>query len=170
MVTDNFGREKWEEICARAGTEDVFVGMEYYPDEVTLKLMGAACDVFGIAQFDLLRNFGQWWVGFANEVYSDLFTMSGSTFIEFVKNLNDLHTRVARIMPKLNPPSFEVLSESEDSFELHYRSIRPGLLYPMVFGLIEGIGKHFNTEIRVTYLGGSDKGLDYEKYHVWYRA
>lgn len=169
MVIENFGPSKWDEIRDKAGADDVFIAMDSYPDEVTIKLVGAACEVLGASAGDILKAFGEYWVNFTGRTYGSLFEMSGSTFVEFVKNLNTLHTRVGQMMPELSPPSFTVSDETPDSFVLHYYSKRPGL-YPMILGLLKGLGNRFNTVVEVTHTGGADDGLDHDRFLVRYQA
>lgn len=169
MVITRFGDEPWERIRAEAGADDVFIGMEQYPDEVTVALVGAACKVLDAQPGDVLRMFGEYWVGFTGEAYGELFRMSGDTLVSFVQNLNNLHTRVGQMMPELQPPSFTVTDLCEDSFKLHYHSRRPGL-YPMIFGLMEGLGKRFGTAVTVTHLGGAAEGLDHDVFMVRHGA
>ncbi len=52
---------------------------------------------------------------------------AGSNLWEFLGNLDDLHSRVGLMYPKLKPPSFRCKQISDTSLELHYESERPGL-------------------------------------------
>ena len=169
MILDNYGDETWEKIRNEANADDVFIAMDQYPDEVTLNLVAAACSVLGAEAHDVLKTFGNYWVNFTGKTYGSLFDISGDTFVEFVRNLNNLHTRVGQIMPELKPPSFNVTDEQEGQFILHYHSSRPGL-YPMILGLMEGLGKRFNTQVEVSHLGGADKNLDHDEFLVKYKA
>lgn len=165
MVLTHFGEEKWEIIRAKAGTDDVFIAMDQYPDEVTANLVGSACAVLGAQPAAVLESFGEFWVEFTSRTYGELFEMSGGSFVEFVKNLNDLHTRVGQMMPELKPPSFIVTDEQPGEFKLQYHSLRAGL-HPMIIGLVRGLGKHFNTRVDITRLGGAEAGLSYDEFLV----
>jgi hypothetical protein len=168
MVIEKFGEPTWEQIREKAGADDIFVAMDQYPDEVTIGLVGAACEVLGASAPDILHAFGDYWVNFTGKTYGNLFEMSGRTFVEMVRNLNTLHTRVGQMMPELKPPSFRVTDEKDGSFVLHYHSSRPGL-YPMIGGLMEGLGKRFNTEVGVTHLRGVTDDHDHDEFLVTYR-
>ena len=169
MVITNFGEDQWEEIRDQAGADDVFIAMDQYSDQVTLDLVAAACEVLGAEASDVLKTFGEYWVDFTGAAYGDLFTMSGATFVEFVQNLNNLHTRVGQMMPELQPPSFTVSDPTEATFVLHYYSSRSGL-YSMILGLIEGLGKRFDTEVEISHLRGAGEGLDHDEFMVKYRV
>jgi len=169
MVIANFGQDKWDAIRDKAGADDVFIAMDQYPDAVTINLVGAACEVLGANAGDVLKAFGEYWVNFTGRTYGSLFDMSGDTFVTFVKNLNSLHTRVGQMMPELSPPSFTVTDEAPGSFVLHYYSKRPGL-YPMILGLVKGLGDRFQTTVDVTHTGGAADGLDHDRFLVTYQA
>jgi hypothetical protein len=168
MVVTNYGEEKWEEIREKAGTDDVFIAMDQYPDDVTVGLVGGACAVLGAQPAQVLEGFGEFWVDFTVRTYGELFAMSGDDFVGFIKNLNDLHTRVEQMMPDLAPPSFIVTDETPGEFKLQYHSKRAGL-HPMIFGLLRGLGKHFKTQVESTRLRGKEEGLSYEEFLVKHR-
>ncbi len=169
MVTETFGPETWTQIRETAGVEDVFASMEPYPDDVTLQLVGAASQVLELEPPKVLHAFGKWWIGFAAKEYGTLFTMTGDCFENFTANLNTIHTRVAYMLPKLNPPAFKITDKNEDGFTLHYYSKREGL-FPMVHGMIEGIGEWFGAQVTVEHARGAAEGLDHDEYHVRYAS
>jgi len=165
MVVTNYGEAKWEEIREKAGTDDVFIAMDQYPDDVTVGLVGSACAVLGAQPAQVLEGFGEFWVDFTGRTYGELFEMSGDSFVGFIKNLNDLHTRVEQMMPDLAPPSFIVTDETDGEFKLQYHSKRAGL-HPMILGLVRGLGKRFKTSVEIKHLRGKDDGLAYEEFLV----
>lgn len=168
MVMTHFGEEKWEAIREKAGTDDVFIAMDQYPDDVTVGLVGGACAVLGAQPAQVLESFGEFWVDFVGRTYGELFEMSGDSFVVFVKNLNDLHTRVEQMMPELKPPSFIVTDEAPGQFKLQYHSKRDGL-HPMILGLVRGLGKKFNTKVEITRLRGKEAGISYDEFQVNYQ-
>jgi hypothetical protein len=91
--------------------------------------------------------------------------MSGDSFVDFVKNLNDLHTRVGQMMPDLKPPSFILTDEAPGEFKLQYHSSRAGL-HPMILGLVRGLGKRFNTRVDISRLRGREHGLAYDEFLI----
>ncbi len=146
MVIQNFGEATWNAICERAGVDDVFVAMEPYPDEVTLSLVGAASEVLSLPPDKVLHAFGKWWIGNAANEYSGIFQLTGESFPEFIENLDSIHTRVLSMMPRLTPPLFRLSDQTDNSVVVHYYSQRQGL-YPMVAGMIEGIGEWFAAPV-----------------------
>jgi len=164
MVIKDHGPEKWNEIRTLAGMEDErFVSLKSYPDKLTYDLVGAASKVLGADAEQILMAFGEHWVLYtAKEGYGEMLDFTGSTLVEFLKNLDLLHLRVKNMMPHLQPPKFECLSVSDREVELLYYSDRPGLA-PMVTGLLHGLGKRFSVELEVKQtaekksIGGPDR-------------
>jgi hypothetical protein len=97
----------------------------------------------------ILEAFGEYWILYtASEGYSDMLDVSGTTFPEFLGNLDMLHFRVSNIMPELRPPMFTSKLITDNSIELDYHSDRAGLT-PMVVGLLRGLGQRFNLTVTV---------------------
>lgn len=147
LITKEFGEKKWNEIKAKAGFKDpIFVSMRKYDDSITYDLVTAASEVLNVSAEDLLEAFGEYWVLYtAEEGYGEMLDMAGSTFEEFLGNLNHLHRRVGDVMPELTPPSFECETISEHEMRLYYITKRPGL-NSMVLGLVKGLGKRFSVK------------------------
>lgn len=150
MVTQSFGEETWEAIVASSGVDDVFVAMEPYPDNVTLSLVGGACEVLSLPPEKVLQAFGKWWIGNAANEYSGIFKLTGNNVQDFIENLDSIHGRVSAMLPKLTPPSFTIakVDGAESAWVVHYYSLRQGL-YPMVQGMIEGIGEWFDVALDI---------------------
>lgn len=149
LVCSEFGEDAWKDIVELSGLEvGRFVSMTNYDDEVTYKLVNAAAERLGLTAEQVLEAFGRYWTKFTvREGYGELIRRSGATVEEFLAELDNMHTRVALSFPELRPPSFE-LERTDAGLMLHYRSEREGLA-PMVVGLLEGLGSHFDEEVEV---------------------
>jgi len=150
LVRSRFGDAAWDRILARAGLpNEPFIGMEQYPDKTTYDLVGAASAELGAPAEAILEEFGVYWVKYTAEAgYGELMKSAGRTFPEFLRNLDQLHTRVKLSFPHLAPPSFAVSNETADSLDLAYFSGRPGLA-PLVVGLVKGLADRFGLEAEV---------------------
>ena len=148
LVVTNHGEEVWKEICRLSDFEDMdFIGMNPYPDKITYDLVKNASIVLKADAADILEAFGEYWILYtADEGYGDLMDLTGSSFVEFLGNLDMLHYRINNIMPQLAAPQFSTRNQKENSVELEYRSHREGLV-PMLYGLIRGLGKRFNMVV-----------------------
>ena len=171
LIVTKFGQEKWIEIKEEAAIDvETFVSMDSYPDEVTYKLVGAASVVLGIPAETILETFGEYWTEFtAKEGYGEVFSLAGNTFLEFIQNLDNLHSRVGLSFPKLEPPRFHCSDITEDSLRLHYYSDRDGLA-PMVSGLIRGLAKHFETEVHASLDKSRANGDDHDEFLIRFGA
>jgi hypothetical protein len=167
LVITNFGEQKWEDIRERSGIEEeFFISSEPYDDAITYKLAVAVSEEMTMPVSDVLITFGEWWVmKTTKEKYAGLMESGGSTLKEFLVNLPLFHNRVMLIYPKLTPPEFKVSEVSEKSLNLHYFSKREGL-QEFVRGLIQGLGKMFNTPVEIELLHTRDQGDTHEIFKV----
>jgi hypothetical protein len=170
MICKYHGEDTWENIKQKAALEDIdfFIGMEAYPDDITYRLVEAACEVLGIPSDEILKAFGEYWVTYtAEEGYGELLASAGNSLPQFMENLDNLHARVGLSFPQLLPPCFGCEHISEKSVELHYQSTRQGLT-PMVIGLVHGLGKRFKTKVDITQIGYREQGAPHDIFSITY--
>ena len=169
LVLSRFGDAKWDEIRRKAEVTDAdFVSMETYPDETTYRLVGAASEVLNRPAEQVLELFGEYWTVYSAEAgYGHLLEFAGNNLVDFLRNLDNMHTRVALTFPKLDPPSFRVGDVTDSSLRLYYHSRRPGLA-PLVIGMLKGLGKRFDTPISPRLETPRGNGTDYDEFLVLY--
>jgi Haem-NO-binding len=150
LVTTRFGAEAWRQILAKSGVDEPsFVTMKKYPDEITYSLVGAASELLKVPAEILLEEFGEYWTVYSAQAgFGHLLAFAGDNIVEFLQNLDNMHTRVALVFPELEPPSFRVSAVTPTGLRLHYRSPRPGLA-PVVIGMVRGLGKRFGTPVSI---------------------
>ncbi|OYU79730.1 MAG: heme NO-binding protein [Flavobacterium sp. BFFFF1] len=167
LVIANFGAEKWELIKERSGIDiDFFISSEPYDDDVTFKLAIAVAEEMDMTVGEVLIAFGEWWViKTTSEKYTGLMQSGGNNLKEFLLNLPNFHNRVMLIYPKLTPPEFKVSDVSDDSIHLHYFSKREGL-QEFVRGLIQGLGKMYQTPVTIQLLQTRDDGSNHEIFKI----
>ncbi len=167
LVVSKFGEAKWTEIARKAGvTDPSFVSMAKYPDEVTYKLVGAASEVLGAPPAAILEAFGEHWTVYsADSGFGHLLDFAGDNLVDFLRNLDNMHTRVALTFPELEPPSFKVSDIGEGSLRLHYYSKRPGLA-SVAMGMVKGLGKRFNTPVSIRLDRSRESGHDHDEFVV----
>jgi hypothetical protein len=62
-IRQQFGDANWAAILGRAGIDlDMFVALQSYPDELTVRLIGAGSDLLGMTPESLLEGFGEHWI------------------------------------------------------------------------------------------------------------
>jgi len=167
LVCSGFGEDKWEAIKAKAEVDvDFFISNESYSDDITYKLVGAASEVLGLPAEKILEVFGEHWVlKTATDGYGDLMDAGGTTLPEFLENLPNFHTRIVMMMPKLEPPRFEVSDRTDNSLRLHYHTHRAGLA-PFVTGLLQGLAKRFETTVSIAHDKVKDDGAEHDEFVI----
>ncbi|MSR41305.1 MAG: heme NO-binding protein [Phycisphaerales bacterium] len=153
LIRSKYGDETWGKIRSEVGVPDEpFISMGSYDDAVTYNLVGVTCTVLNLPADVVLEEFGKYWVLFTGEAgYGRLLENAGTSFPTILRNLDALHTRVKLSFPNLQPPSFRVAEESEQSLVLHYHSHRAGLA-PFVVGLLKGLASRFNVDAEITHV------------------
>ena len=167
LVIENFGEAKWKIIKETSGIDvDFFMSNEPYDDDITYKLAGAVSKEMNITVSDVLITFGEYWVlKTGKEKYGNLMEAGGSNLKDFLKNLPSFHNRVILFYPKLTPPEFKVTHIEERSLHVHYFSKREGLK-EFVRGLLQGLGKLYNTPVQIELIEDRDAGADHEVFKV----
>jgi len=172
MVCTAHGEATWLRIKAAAGVDvEGFVSNQPYPDEMTYRLVAAASEILNAPADEILRSFGEYWVlHTALAAYGPLMRASGRTLKEFLLHLPHFHTRVQAIYPELVPPSFSCSNVGERQLDLHYRTPRPAGLEPFVEGLVMGLGRMFETPVKVQVLEHRGEGADHSVFRVRWGA
>lgn len=110
-------------------------------DELSFRLIAAACSILGRDPDSLLHSFGRHFVLFALRSGSTSFLKSqGATLHAFLSNINSLHTYMERDHPDARFPFVDVTYDpTNDCINLSYLSSRVGLK-SIVVGIIQEIG------------------------------
>ncbi|MEY3160916.1 MAG: hypothetical protein RIT25_907 [Planctomycetota bacterium] len=169
LIRSRFGDDTWNRIRESAGLPDrPFLSMEQYPDASTYALVGAASRILGAEPEAILREFGRYWTEYTGEAgYGELMRSAGKTLPEFLRNLDQMHTRIQLALPHLKPPSFTVSDETADSLVLHYFSDREGLA-ALVEGLVDGLAKRFSLEVTIRRMR-AEAPTPHDAFHLSWR-
>jgi len=167
LVTENHGEEAWLRVKKVSGVDvDVFLSNEPYDDQITFQLAQAASEVLGVSLSQVLILFGEYWIlKTGRQEYGSLMEAGGDNLKDFLINLPNFHSRVMLMFPNLIPPEFRVSEVKDRSMYIHYYSDREGL-QDFVVGLLQGLGKMYDTEVSVTLLEGTHDGLDHDIFSV----
>ena len=151
LVTEQAGAQAWTNIADRAETAETFVGLLYYDDDITYRLVGAASVELDTPADELLRAFGNYWSSRVGpENYQDILGATGTSVTTVLANMDLMHARIQNLYPELVPPSFAVSETFDGGVIVEYRSHREGLA-PFVVGLLEGLGDLYKTPTTVTH-------------------
>ncbi|AKG20914.1 heme NO-binding domain-containing protein [Calothrix sp. 336/3] len=169
MVKLRFGEDKWQQICKAAAVESLLLSMEVYPDDLTHRLVKASSEILGLTSAEIMQAFGEFWIQYTTEAgYGELLDMSGDDLPEVLENLDNLHTRLGVIFPKLKPPSFRSDMIDEQTLTLEYHSEREGLA-PMVMGLVKGLGARLDTDVTIEQTKHREKGDDHDEFSIQHK-
>ncbi|XP_016042961.2 guanylate cyclase soluble subunit beta-2-like [Erinaceus europaeus] len=114
-----------------------------YDDTITLKLIQEACNVLGVSMEVILKLFGEYFFKFCKmSGYDRMLRTLGGNLMEFIENLDALHSYLALSYQEMNAPSFRVEKGADGKMLLHYYSDRSGLCH-IVPGIIEAVAKDF---------------------------
>ena len=167
LVKANFGNDKWDAVKKRSGVDvDYFLSNEPYDDDITYKIAGAVSEEMNISVGKVLEAFGEWWIlKTGKEKYGGLMQAGGNNLREFLINLPLFHNRIMLIYPKLTPPEFKISDVVDRSLQVHYFSKRVGL-QEFVRGLLQGLGKMYETPVEIELMESRDDGKDHEIFKV----
>uniref|UniRef100_A0A8C6XGR8 guanylate cyclase n=1 Tax=Naja naja TaxID=35670 RepID=A0A8C6XGR8_NAJNA len=139
LLVEKFGEETWEKLKTQVGTEDTFMTYTVYDDSLTVKLLKEACNMLKEA---VLKLFGQYFFNFCKTSgYDKMLRALGGNLMEFIENLDSLHSYLALSYQEMNAPSFRV-ERKDERMLLHYYSDRKGLCH-IVPGIIEAVARDF---------------------------
>ncbi|XP_063067934.1 guanylate cyclase soluble subunit beta-2 [Engraulis encrasicolus] len=153
LVIDKFGEEAWEKLRKLAEVQDTFMTYEIYDDVLTLRLVQEACSMLDVSSEVVLKLFGEYFFSFCKmSGYDSMLRTLGGNLVEFIENLDALHSYLALSYQEMNAPSFRVEKMNDSRMLLHYYSDRKGL-YHIVPGIIEAVAKDFfDSEVDMTVL------------------
>lgn len=151
MVIEGHGEAIWAQVLAKAGVpSDSFLAMRSYDDEITFRLAVASSDVLGVDVDTALHAFGKHWVNHTlARDYDALVRSTGSTMLEFLENLNELHDRISTTFLEYQPPEFRVSELEKNRMEVEYISHREGL-NSFVAGLLIALSERFNEPMSIS--------------------
>ncbi|XP_025026128.1 guanylate cyclase soluble subunit beta-2-like [Python bivittatus] len=142
LLVEKFGEETWEKLKTQAGVEDTFMTYTVYDDALTVKLVQEACKMLKVPEEAVLKLFGEYFFNFCKTSgYDKMLRTLGGNLMEFIENLDSLHSYLALSYQEMNAPSFRV-ERRDGAMLLHYYSDRKGLCH-IVPGIIEAVARDF---------------------------
>ncbi|XP_067897540.1 guanylate cyclase soluble subunit beta-2-like isoform X1 [Heterodontus francisci] len=148
LVIEKFGEETWEKLRIAAGVPDTFMTFKVYADDNTMRLVEEACKLLDVEPAVVLKQFGEYFFEFCKRSgYDHMLRTLGGNLMEFIENLDALHSYLSLSYQEMNAPSFRVEKNEDSSMLLHYYSDRRGLCH-IVPGILGAVAMDFfNSEI-----------------------
>ncbi|XP_060689241.1 guanylate cyclase soluble subunit beta-2 [Hemiscyllium ocellatum] len=163
LVVENFGEDTWEALRVQAEVQDMFMTYQVYDDAITLRLVQEASKMLHLSAEAVLKLFGGHFFTFCKvSGYDRMLRTLGGSLMEFIENLDALHSYLALSYQEMKAPSFRVERREGGEMWLHYYSERRGLCH-IVPGIIQAVAKDFfDTEVEMEILKQSeeDEGME----------
>ena len=153
MVTERFGKDKWQAALEKAGlsASTRFMPTENIDDDVAMQVVGSVCSVLNISLVQAADAFGDYWsTVYAPTMYGAFYDAADSAR-DFLLKMDRVHTTMTRTVPDAHPPRFEYEWQDDKTLIMKYKSSR-GLI-DFVVGLAKGVGKYYREDLYVTKLG-----------------
>lgn len=140
MMIDRQGPAVWAKVERETSTgPGDLISLCVYDDSKTIALISASAAQLGLSFDEILREFGRYWVHFAElSSFGPIMDFTGQDLVTFINNLDRMHRSVVLAMPDARVPSFTLLDETRSRMLVRYRSDRVGL-EAFVIGLFEGL-------------------------------
>mgnify|MGYP001334065265 CR=1 FL=1 len=156
MVETRFSPELADEILSEANFPHggAYTAVGYYDFNEILTLVTLLSQKTNTPVTDLVQAFGHYLFESFTRSHSRLLAHKHSLFSLLETLDSDIHREVRKLYSSAQLPSFRILSRTDHSMELEYRSDRH--LEPLAVGLIEGAAEFYGiagVSIRLTPCG-----------------
>lgn len=151
MAVAHLGEKGWSDFVKQhAMGDEHFIGVEYYDDTETMRLVELIAARLALPPEEALREFGHHWIEFAgSSAYGRILSMAGDDLAGFLDNLDRMHASIKSTMPLARMPSFQVLENGGDTMKVLYRSERTGLA-AFVEGILAAVARNFGEDVTIT--------------------
>jgi guanylate cyclase soluble subunit beta len=162
MMLDRLGPSAWAKVERETSTGPAdLISLCVYDDSKTIQLIVASAARLGMPVDDALREFGRYWVRFAElSSFGPIMDFTGQDLVTFINNLDRMHRSVVLAMPDARVPSFTLIEETRQRLLVRYRSDRTGLEM-FVIGLLEGLMDRLNETGTVEEFGRTGTAIDF---------
>lgn len=162
MMIDRLGPAAWAMVERETNTGPAdLISLCVYDDSKTVALIGASATRLGMPVEEALRDFGRYWVRFAElSSFGPIMDFTGQDIVTFINNLDRMHRSVVLAMPDARVPSFTLIEETRERLLVRYRSDRTGL-ETFVIGLLEGLMDRLGETGTVELAGRPDNAIDF---------
>lgn len=156
LVTEKFGKEKWDEVIKNAGLtrEPLLTLLTDLDDKVMMDIINSVSKTLNLNMNQVSDAFGEYWVcNFAPKYYSRY--MEGlKSAKDMLLAMDNVHVKVTQNIQNAHPPRFEYNWVNDKTLVMKYKSSR-GLI-DLLVGLVKGVGKHFKENISVRKLNPTE--------------
>lgn len=152
LIKKEYGTDKWYDILERAGFDKytLIKASDNLDDTRFMNIIKSTCEILDITLEQASDAFGEYWVNeYAPEVYG-VYYRDVKTAKEFILKMNEVHKSVVSNLEDARPPSFEYEWKDDNTLHIGYKSHRN--LVVIMIGLLKGVGKYFNEDLKIRML------------------
>ena len=152
LVSTQFGEDKWKKSLDDAGIKNsrIFLPFEDVEDSVVMQLITAVCKNLNISPSQAADAFGDYWVNVYSQKLYPQYYKKHKAARDFLLDMDAVHVTMTKTMKDAKPPRFSYEWKNENTLIMHYKSHR-GLI-DFAVGLVKGVGKFYNEDLRVAKL------------------
>lgn len=149
LVEDKFGLEMVDKIIESSNleTNGIYTSIGTYKFSEMLQLLTHLSKNTNISTDDLLLVYGEHFFSILEKNYSGMLNMYKDP-IEMLSSIeNHIHVEVKKIYPDAELPTFVVMSKTNNSLSMLYKSSRA--MHHFGLGLMNKTFEHFNTKATI---------------------
>jgi hypothetical protein len=157
FVSERVGAQHLRPIRRMAGIDGPPLAVQYYPDEMTNRLLQAISDYEGVALDDLLFQFGAYFMCAPlmhqhYRAFLDGYTSARS----FVEQVTAIHRHLGQSLKGTMLPELRYVHHGPELLEIVYNS--PRRLCRFLQGVLYGVGQYFNEPLEIREMGCQHRG------------
>jgi predicted hydrocarbon binding protein len=147
-VSETIGAQHLRQIRQVAGVQGPPLAAQYYPDEITIRLLQAISDYNNVTLDDALYHFGVYFINAPLLRQNYRAFLEGHTSARSLLNAVPLiHQQMSRSLKDLRLPELHCIERSPELLEITYRS--PRRLCSFLQGILQGVGMYFNELLEI---------------------
>jgi len=155
MVKDNHGKNKWINILKNVGIdkEPIILPTTDLDDQLIIDVIKSTCKELDISLKQAADAFGNYWVNTYSQKLYGVYYQINKTARDFILSMDKVHQDTTQSIPDARPPQFDYEWDDDKTLIMKYISDR-GLIDIMV-GLIKGVGKFYNENLKVSKINNN---------------
>ncbi len=170
FISESWGEEAYEALLDACPLHSggVFAGPSTYPDADLVALLTKACEKFDVPVDEALRAFGRFMFPQLAQKFP-VFLENQANAKEFLKSVHDvIHVEVRKLFQDAVTPSFSYEDTESSGLLIKYSSARQ--LCFLMEGMLDAVGKHYETTIQHTQKSCMHSGDDCCRFELKFAA
>ncbi|HEU5367632.1 MAG TPA: heme NO-binding domain-containing protein, partial [Ktedonobacterales bacterium] len=157
FVSETVGPQHLRPIRRMAGLDGPPLATQYYPDEMTTRLLQAISEYEGVALDDLLYQFGVYFMcaPLMHQHYR-AFLDGHTSARSFLEQISAIHRHLSQSLKGAMLPQFRYVNHGPELLEIVYNS--PRRLCRFLQGVIHGVGQYFNEPLEIREMECQHRG------------